>query len=299
VTLADHLLGQPHGPEFVMHADLSPLPKIVVDNVAEYYYHHDKEFWALSDFPDARPPLRYSWVEYRMPKTVRSREMGEKSLATDDPGVRVYFGACCFIADWDSPGDWHELLHPPKKADSFVLTGKYYYVWRDGSVDKASNSLSVKYKIPDEGEPFRDVKVDLRWRGSKNDDQVATELYVFHPILMAFSFANCKNVEKVTVYPPPKLNKARVRRSKQPLVTYSIINILPVSHRAPRNRSVESEDGAGVALHIRRGHFACYGEKYGKGKLFGKLEGRYWIPQTAVGDEALGERKHDYEVRAR
>jgi hypothetical protein len=65
----------------------------------------------------------------------------------------------------------------------------------------------------------------------------------------------------------------------------------------PTHRKVESHDGLGVALHIRRGHYAYYGEKYNRGKLFGKYEGMFWKPQTTAGDSASGEAKHDYVVK--
>lgn len=50
--------------------------------------------------------------------------------------------------------------------------------------------------------------------------------------------------------------------------------------------------------HMCRGHFAEYGPKYGKGKLFGKYEGRFFVPPHMKGDAKNGTVLKDYEVRA-
>ena len=80
---------------------------------------------------------------------------------------------------------------------------------------------------------------------------------------------------------------------------YSVVNVLPLANlKAARSRTVESPDGQGVALHIRAGNFAHYGEAFGRKKLFGKFEGMYWRPQATVGKLERGLSVHDYAAKA-
>ncbi len=254
-------------------------PKIDVTNVAEYYFHHDEEFWTLDQFEGSKPLFDSCWVEYRYPREVRSIAEGVHRVGAYDRGQVPYFG--CLV-----------------KALSngyFDLTGSLYYVHAKG-IDLGVSS-SIQFHLSDDGKP--DEYRVPKWMG--DDDQArATLAQYLHPILLAFSFANCSNVETVEVTAPAKLQRARIRREKMPLVSYRVINILPLSKAksGPRVRTVES-DGQGVALHIRRGHFAHYGPKYGRGKLFGRLEGQFWIPQAAVGSLDAGVSVHDYAVAAK
>lgn len=50
--------------------------------------------------------------------------------------------------------------------------------------------------------------------------------------------------------------------------------------------------------HICRGHFAEYGPEFGKGLLFGKYAGRFYVPPHMKGDKKNGTVLKDYEVRA-
>lgn len=53
-----------------------------------------------------------------------------------------------------------------------------------------------------------------------------------------------------------------------------------------------------MPLHFCRGHFAEYGPKYGKGLLFGKHEGRFYVPPHIKGNAKNGVVDKDYEVAA-
>lgn len=50
--------------------------------------------------------------------------------------------------------------------------------------------------------------------------------------------------------------------------------------------------------HVCRGHFSEYGPQFGKGKLFGKLEGRFFIPPHMKGKKENGIAEKDYLVPA-
>ncbi len=255
-------------------------PKFDVTNVAYYYFHHDEETWNLDQFVGARPPFKKCWVEYRWPRSVRSVERGENTLKCFESGKTPYFGG--FVT---TVGE-----------DKFDVAGTVYYVDSRNAIEIVKG-YSIRYVVNS------DASIgEISMPRSMGDDaeEMALSAVVLHPVMLAFSFANCKNIEVVDVEAPVKLQKARMRRDKLPLVTYKIINVLPLAKaQSPRSRTVVSADGQGVALHIRRGHFAHYGPKYGRGKLFGRLEGQFWIPQAAVGTAEAGVSVHDYAVAAK
>jgi hypothetical protein len=111
--------------------------------------------------------------------------------------------------------------------------------------------------------------------------------FIFSPLL-AISFLNCKNVITDTVTPPLKLSKNYHRWTGQWLREYRTIRIAPVRQIAERQEGGKVT-GIKKALIITRGHFMHSGiapkpgfegdEGRVRGKLFGKLIGRYWIDE--------------------
>jgi hypothetical protein len=254
-------------------------PRMDVTNVAEYFYHHEKERWRVTDFPLPIPPFNNMWVEYRHPKTCYSKEMGETSVAIYSKGYTPYFG--CFVNKLST-------------KNMYSLTGTNWYVSKK-EIFRHGKEICLEFEIIDnELRPYHRLGLNP---SPKVVQEFEEKVYFLYPILMAFSFGNCKNIELVEVQPPIKLNRARVRRGNRPLVTYKIINILPFGvNYKPTSRTVSSNDGHGVALHIRRGNFAKYGDEFGRKKLFGKYSGLFWRPQASVGTIEHGVSVHDYNV---
>lgn len=110
-------------------------------------------------------------------------------------------------------------------------------------------------------------------------------------LLGALNFCNCRNVELVE----PRRPNAERKRILRTGVRVSEINVFPTGKSV---RSTSGERQGGTPLTSVRGHFACYGERYGRGLLFGKYAGRFWIPQHARGEREHGEIDHDYRLRA-
>ena len=48
MTLADSLMAAGDADA----AALGDVPRFVVTNVAEYYFHHEKEYWTITEFQD-------------------------------------------------------------------------------------------------------------------------------------------------------------------------------------------------------------------------------------------------------
>jgi hypothetical protein len=107
-------------------------------------------------------------------------------------------------------------------------------------------------------------------------------------LLGALNFMNCRNVELVE----PQRPRAQARALARTGVRVSEINVFPIG-RSTRGRAAATH---GVPLTSVRGHFARYGPAYDRGLLFGKYEGRFWIPQHARGDRDHGEIRQTFEL---
>ncbi len=107
-------------------------------------------------------------------------------------------------------------------------------------------------------------------------------------LLGALNFMSCRNVSLVE---PVRPRPSR-RRLERLGVKVHTINVTPVGKSYRGSGAGES---AGVPLTSVRGHFAEYGVN-GKGLLFGKLAGRFWVPAYARGSKEFGESEKDYRL---
>lgn len=120
-----------------------------------------------------------------------------------------------------------------------------------------------------------------------------------HQFFLALNFLACKNISTRKILPDPKLNKARLRRGKQPLSAFSVLDLTSgITGRSASNKDNADPDypeATRKRLHAVRGHFAEYkrGESPG---LFGKLFGRFWIPAHVRGDAEQGTKAKTYKV---
>lgn len=99
--------------------------------------------------------------------------------------------------------------------------------------------------------------------------------------LKAVTLLNCRNVTLVE----PTRTRAQRRRFERDGIRISEIHVFP-SGTSVRGRSMPV--GSGAPLHSVRGHIARYGPKWGRGLLFGRIEGEFWIPQHARGSAERG-----------
>lgn len=115
------------------------------------------------------------------------------------------------------------------------------------------------------------------------------EMMQFNTAVVAgLNFLNSRNVSAVE---PVRDNATRKRIARTGVVVTQI-------HVFPSGRSTTSAAQGqliGPSGHASvRGHFAEYGDQYGKGKLFGKYEGRFYIPQHARGSKGVGESEQEF-----
>lgn len=134
---------------------------------------------------------------------------------------------------------------------------------------------------------------DLNWVQVRPDLDIEMWDTSMMVLLDTFNICNCVNVEVLE----PKRPRPQVKRLMRTGVTVTEIHIKPMS-RSYRGKSVPLSQIPSSPLSPVRGHMAHYGPKYGRGLLFGKYEGRFWIPQHVRGSEVFGVREHEYTVES-
>ena len=116
-------------------------------------------------------------------------------------------------------------------------------------------------------------------------------LSFLHVSGLALTFLHSKNVE---ILPPPPLVKRRLPRNAEFKSRYHRLRVKAIGQR--REKDVSEPAGISQSLHIVRGHFREYGPDYGKGLLFGKYSGRFWVAGHVSGSAEVGLITKDYEV---
>ena len=113
-------------------------------------------------------------------------------------------------------------------------------------------------------------------------------------LMQSLNLANCRNVELVV----PERPRSERRRIERHGVVVNELAIRSVGRYQPDRRSSRG-DGL-VPLTTVRGHPVHYGaccpNHEPRGLLFGKITGRFWVPQHARGDAGVGVHDNDYLI---
>jgi len=126
----------------------------------------------------------------------------------------------------------------------------------------------------------------------KANREIVTATFDFCDML---SLLSCKNISlsdrKLGL--GPREERQAHKRGVDGDYRYHVLVVRPAGAKS---------DSPGVEIdtmprHVCRGHFAEYGPEFGKGLLFGRLAGRFYIPPHMKGDKKNGEVAKDYEVR--
>jgi hypothetical protein len=102
---------------------------------------------------------------------------------------------------------------------------------------------------------------------------------------------NCVNV--TVAYPTRSMPRPQRRRFERIGVRFSEIHVRPTSKSYKGNGEALAD--IEMPLHGVRGHYANYGVD-GRGLLFGKLAGRYWIPPHVRGSREVGTVEQTYTI---
>ena len=128
--------------------------------------------------------------------------------------------------------------------------------------------------------------------------QFDVPFHKFNNALGAFSetlnMCNCVNVH--VAYPSRPMSRAQRRRLDHlGNVRFSEVHIRPTSKSYKGNGTPLAD--MSVPIHGVIGHYATYGTE-GRGLLFGKYAGRFWIPPHVRGSKEAGEVQQKYVAEA-
>lgn len=151
-----------------------------------------------------------------------------------------------------------------------------------GPVPTAGPAHLWRIAVYEDGYP-----ADINWVNLLDKDPHEWDM-ALTVLLESLNFVSCRNVVVVE----PQRPRAERRRLDRIGVGVHTINVVPVGRSYRGTKGI----GAGVPLTSVRGHFAHYGEAYGKGLLFGRLSGRFFVPQHARGARDHGESAAQYRL---
>lgn len=274
---------------------------IVIDNVASYFWEHflprENEAVGVNDFPCVTPPFPSIFFDFRI------RQSSLLYPQFEEAGLWMRMVEKSDALEIFRDGQVRSLFH---NEDVAAILLCYPYARRRGS----KNVVEVgQFVLPITGQgliiPSEDGEMLIMGRtvggdgfGTQKERSGIASAFVWeiiYPSLLALSFMHCKNTRTMTEEPPSKLSKIHKKETGRPLLRYYVLQI---DHMKAILKKAEKGGKLGLtqALSICRGHFAEYG-KDGKGLLFGKLVGRFFIPMHTRGDRKAGVIVKDYEVK--
>lgn len=305
------------------HWPFSPdqnMPEIFdISNVTDYFaqtQQEKKQAWLLEDFPNVAPPFQFFWMEYRRPANafkaptpnhVPIRRAGALMESITERQARVMLeepdADCDFLEDQMNPmcnlnyTDAHWIIDCTLfvEHDNNITELERSFLLLDAEGAVIDNAVRAKF-----GQGF-----DYTSKGRESLKQALAEgrYAVCYPALLALSFLHCSNVSTIENKADAKLQRARERRNKPPLLTYKTLRIEPMTKVLHASSGRSGETDLKQSLHICRGHFKHFGEKYKNKKtgepckkLFGKIEGSFFIPQMVRGHSEAGVIVKDYAV---
>lgn len=265
------------------------MPIIVADNVATYLRNGGIREFTLEDIPCLTPPWPNFWIESQR-VTPGSRQRSAFWMQGHD----LRDGEVRDTLDWVGKATADAVANGfDADALRFALLLVNYVEDRKRVIGPLA---AVTLVLDEYGRCKGNHYI---WLGPEEDPEII--LISAATALQTISFMHCKNVVTDVVRPEPKLSRAHRRRHGHDLVDYRTVRLV-----VPRRTSGPSPTGSGLGdrpMHIATGHYGHYGNccpgpdgHPPKGLLFGKLEGRYWIPTHLRGNPQYGQTRRDYNV---
>lgn len=152
-----------------------------------------------------------------------------------------------------------------------------------------------------EGERSPLETVDPLFDNTPDEDAYIAEnamAHIAHVLFVALAFCHCRNVTIKQVAASRQVRRRAERKGELVIEHHQILIDTLRKILINYGRYGDADSSLSKAMHLCRGHFARYGSEHGTGKLFGKHEGTFWIPQHVKGSVERGVITKDYKIGA-
>lgn len=292
-------------------------PIIAADNVYEYLRGQTEEI-ELYLLPCAAPPFDELWVEYNQRN---GKQMGILAVAANGPFRLDGFEPFGPVGD-----NGYQPVRPKPGTGGTDTVGEATEIWVSNNLPDQSAWDQVRWvwilesilQYDNRGMgPLNTIRAALDASGQLldvtfqihsdyaivNGGHQSAALAVFNTFMQTMNFMQCANIRTQYVQPSGALSRKHRKRGhlQRDLVRYQILRLDPVGP-SQRNRGTQGSDGNATAWHRVRGEFhhygnCCPGAHAPKGKLFGKHEGRFWVPSHERGNRRHGTVISDFTIK--
>jgi len=176
------------------------LPVLLIDNVADYYYSSDQEYWDLrDDFPNLAPPYPAFWCESKLATKIHSKQCGDTDMSAFISNSRIGMLIHGLARDQFKGQDIPDNV-------KWVLWCELFIDYHQRDCTATGPHGSMMLAVDAEG-----VLVDRPWIQSLSDprdnDLIRHYITFLHPAFLAMSFLHCKNVTIIDNQVPKPLAK--------------------------------------------------------------------------------------------
>lgn len=258
------------------------LIRVDVNNIAQYLHDNPISGKFEEMFDVCLSPWEWVWTEYKCQETPLLSKVGclHHTIMVDDPIKQAN------MLKITKESQSILMLSPPRFymcTTMFVLRKDLGEIRLMGSFwTMYSNEGKLLNTIAADNSPYMDLNNDEELNGF-----ISVAQGLITPPLFAFSLSHCKNIEFIT--DSVDLTKANHRRqinNKSLLYQYKSVKLSDATQKKyQRGELVDETDDRSVSFHICKGHFRTY---TADNPLFGKLTGKFWIPQHTKGAKAVG-----------
>ena len=269
---------------------------------------HGMQPWTLSDSDLYRRPKRWgAWFLNIAPGTPIG-DAYTQVTSKPIPDVENWSYAITLFKQDEDDGVpepmWSFAMKVNKATGEAVRASENYpidpYFFRSDAIGPTDEQIREIESRPDGKRKIIGVQDGLTGKVAQcsfRDTYEMEAITLLKPLLLAISFAHCRNVVRVPNHASPKQNKKRVARNLPPFHKFHTLEIGPMrkiidyaaaSYRGKKSTQIE------MALHTVRGHFKTYTPEK---PLMGHAVGTWFWGDTARGSHKRGTVTKQYEVK--
>lgn len=223
-----------------------------ISQVADYWATgNDRDVWPDEMFPCVRPPFEWTWFEYHAPAAVRVNGRTLEGLAA----VATAVGHLVHAISSNDKITLHCTEVIESKIGRSAILGDETFLPIDDtgriitSQVRVRRSSSFSVAMAEQMVKATGYSVEQMRHAAQTLGRSAS----LDPVLLALTFLNTVNRQVVDRIPSNRLQRARQRRGKLPVVRYS--EILVPGHASYQASGPGAKKEPSVSLHVVRGHF--------------------------------------------